>query len=381
LLAGIFLDPGHQPFANAAALEVRLDKEILDLVPLQADGTDNPALLNSDDSFSLQSQLGDHLGGIRVGHGLHNPGRVIADVDGQQVFADQPGNRVGIFFLKGSDLHAAKICTFLPGLALNYSMIKTGLGKAFLAALFLLQVLNAAEDDFQWSHGAIIRGPTDRKQIALVFTGGDYADGGQFIRRVLRRQAVPATFFFTGDFYRNPQFRPVIRKLRRDGHFLGAHSDKHLLYCSWQKRDSLLVTKAEFAADLQANYAEMQNFGVRFDEARFFMPPYEWYNDSIAAWTAELGIRLINFTPGTLSSADYTIPSMKNYRPSDEIFRSIVSCEEENPHGLNGFILLMHIGTHPERKDKFYRRLEELIGFLRQRGYTFVRIDKLLGDK
>jgi hypothetical protein len=42
-----------------------------------------------------------------------------------------------------------------------------------------------------------------------------------------------------------------------------------------------------------------------------------------------------------------------------------------NPTGLNGFYLLLHIGTHPDRNDKFYYRLEELIGELRKRGYRF----------
>jgi peptidoglycan/xylan/chitin deacetylase (PgdA/CDA1 family) len=39
----------------------------------------------------------------------------------------------------------------------------------------------------------------------LVFTGGDYADGGPHIRCVLRKRGVKASFFFTGDFYRDPQ--------------------------------------------------------------------------------------------------------------------------------------------------------------------------------
>lgn len=198
------------------------------------------------------------------------------------------------------------------------------------------------------------------------------------IRNILREQNVKASFFLTGNFYRNRAFRSTIRKLKNDGHYLGAHSDRHLLYCDWSDRDSLLVTKEAFSADLMANYREMEKFGVTPDAAAYFLPPYEWYNDSIAAWTRELGFTLINFSPGTISHADYTTPDMKNYRSSDTIYRSIIDYEKDE--GMNGFILLTHIGTDPARTDKFYHRLVALIDVLRLKGYGFRRIDELLRE-
>ena len=62
---------------------------------------------------------------------------------------------------------------------------------------------------------------------------------------------IKASFFLTGDFCRNKSNREIIEKLKTDGHYIGPHSDKHLLYCSWEKRDSLLVTKKEFLSDLE----------------------------------------------------------------------------------------------------------------------------------
>jgi len=244
--------------------------------------------------------------------------------------------------------------------------------------LYLNVKLLPADSSFTYTNGGIIRADCSQKILALIFTGGDFGDGGLLIRKVLKEMNVPASFFFTGDFYRNPNFKKIISGLHEDRHYLGAHSDKHLLYCSWEKRDSLLVTKQQFVDDLLANYAEMKKFGIEQTDARFFMPAYEWYNDSISAWTKEMDITLINYTPGTLSNADYTIPSMKNYRPTEMIFNSIVDYEKKDPQGLNGFLLLIHIGTDPERTDKFYYRLAELIDYLQKKGYTFVRIDKLL---
>lgn len=208
-------------------------------------------------------------------------------------------------------------------------------------------------------------------------TGHEFADGADFITRTLKEEKVKASFFFTGDFYRNKSFRSAIKKLKRNGHYLGAHSDKHLLYCDWSKRDSLLISKQAFTDDLLQNYAEMKKFGVKKEEARFFLPPYEWYNDTIAQWTSELGLELINFSPGTRSTADYTTPDMKGYRSSDEIYRSIMNYEKQFP-GLNGFILLIHIGTDPARTDKFYFRLPQLLKELKAKGYRFQTVNQLL---
>jgi peptidoglycan/xylan/chitin deacetylase (PgdA/CDA1 family) len=70
----------------------------------------------------------------------------------------------------------------------------------------------------------------------------------------------------------------------------------------------------------------------------------------------------------------------ERYLPSDSIYDSIIRYEKTDPNGLNGFILLIHIGTDPRRKDKFYNRLDYLIRDLKERGYSFVKITQLLKD-
>ena len=231
---------------------------------------------------------------------------------------------------------------------------------------------------FSYNDGGIIRGDSTKKTIALVFTGHEFADGGKIITQTLKDENLKASFFFTGDFYRNKNFKSVIKNLKKQGHYLGAHSDKHLLYCDWNKRDSLLVSKDEFKKDLSANYKMMERFGLQKTAAQYLLPPYEWYNDSIAAWTNEMGLQLINFTPGTRSNADYTTPDEKNYRSSEEIYQSIVNYENLKPSGLNGFMLLVHIGTDPKRTDKFYNRLPQLIAALKAKGYQFQTVEGLL---
>ena len=252
----------------------------------------------------------------------------------------------------------------------------------FCIVLLALASCSNNKTNFTYSHGAIVRGDTTKKEIALVFTGDEFGDGGSFISESLAKENIKASFFLTGNFYRNKELGPVISKLIEDGNYLGSHSDRHLLYCDWAKRDSLFVTRQEFIIDLDSSYAEMAKFGISRDDAGYYLPPYEWYNDSISEWTNESGLQLINFTSGTRSNADYTIPEMGDqYIDSRTIYNSIVSYEEKSSAGLKGFILLMHIGTDPERTDKFYYYLPELVKELKSRGYRFVRIDKLLLSK
>ena len=128
-----------------------------------------------------------------------------------------------------------------------------------------------------------------QRNIALVFTGDEFAEGGDFIASALQQQNIKASFFFTGRFYKNPDFKKIIQRLNRDGSLFRAHSNQHLLYCDWNKRDSLLVTKEDFTNDLLANLDVMHASGIDTSKTKFFFPPYEWYNDSIAAWTKESG--------------------------------------------------------------------------------------------
>ena len=231
---------------------------------------------------------------------------------------------------------------------------------------------------FILDHDAVIRGDTGRCDLALVFTGGDFADGGPHIAGVLADKGVKAGFFFTGDFYRDEAKADLIHTLAGGGHYLGPHSSRHLLYAPWDKRDSSLVTREEFAADLRENLAAMKSFNLPDYGLACFIPPYEWYNARHVAWAAEMGITLFNFTPGTSVNADYTTPEMAGYRSSRAIWDKIFAWERQDPHRLNGFILLTHIGTDPRRSDTFYLHLGALIDALRAKGYSFIRIDQLL---
>jgi penicillin-binding protein 2 len=232
--------------------------------------------------------------------------------------------------------------------------------------------------DYTWDHDAIIRGPRDRKQMALIFTGGEYGEGGLEILDTLQSRGIKGSFFFTGDFLRKPEYDPIIRRILTEGHYLGPHGDAHLLYCPWDDRNKTLVTREEFTRDLQKNMDDLVARGADRETMRWWIPPYEWYNTEITQWSLDAGIRLFNFSPGTSSNADYTEETDKRYIASSVIYYKILEYESSKLDGLNGFLLLTHVGAGAGRPDKFFRRLPVLVDELKRRGYEFVRVDELL---
>ncbi len=238
---------------------------------------------------------------------------------------------------------------------------------------------NAATDPrLTYVEGGIIRGDKTSKRMSLVFTGDEFAEGGTVIADSLQRHNVKASFFLTGRFYRTRSNRQLIERLKKDGHYLGPHSDQHLLYADWTDRNKTLVTRQQFERDLNDNFAAMRPFGIDRKNVPFFMPPYEWYNQEIVDWAEAMGFRVVNFTPGTRSNADYMADDDKNYISSEAIMERIKEYEAKEPNGLNGFFLLTHIGSGPKRTDKFHDRIDDLIALLKLRGYSPVRVDELL---
>jgi peptidoglycan/xylan/chitin deacetylase (PgdA/CDA1 family) len=231
---------------------------------------------------------------------------------------------------------------------------------------------------FSYDQGGITRGDRSLKRMSLVFTGDEFAEGGTVIADALQKHNVKASFFLTGRFYRTRANRQIIERLKKDGHYLGAHSNEHLLYADWNDRSKTLVTREQFERDLNDNLAAMRPFGIDRKQVPFFMPPYEWYNAKISNWASSMGSQIVNFTPGTRSNADYTTDDDKNYISSEAIMTRIKEYEAKDPNGLNGFILLTHIGSGPKRTDKFHNRVDELIAWLKSNDYEPVRIDQVL---
>src|SRR5262245_62912268 len=198
-----------------------------------------------------------------------------------------------------------------------------------------------------FSHGGVIRGDTSRKQIALIFTGGDFGEGTSQILELLKARGIKASFFVTGDFLRKPGFPELIERAIGDGHYVGPHSDSHPLYCPWDDRSRTLVTEEFFRQDLRKNIDDLRALGALADRSKpiYFIPPYEWYNDDQVRWSRSMNLLLFNFTPGSGSNRDWAPEGHKSFVPSQQIVDDILAYEQKDPHGLNGFLLLLHVGS------------------------------------
>jgi peptidoglycan/xylan/chitin deacetylase (PgdA/CDA1 family) len=228
-----------------------------------------------------------------------------------------------------------------------------------------------------WDEGAVVRGDRSRKELALVFTGGEHGEGVGHILDVLQERDLRAAFFLTGDFVGQAALAPAIRRMVAEGHYVGPHSHEHLLYCSWEDRSRSLVDEGSFKADLRKNIAALRRFGACSGPGPiYFIPPYEWFNREQVRWAGEMGITLFNFTPGSGSNRDWIPEGHPGFLASEEILDGIFEFEGRDPHGLNGFFLLLHLGS--QRRDKMHLQLRSLIDELLARGYGILRVDAML---
>lgn len=235
---------------------------------------------------------------------------------------------------------------------------------------------DAGQDKNIYVDGGITRTDPSKKQLTLVFTAADKADGANAIIKTLKKHGIQGGFFFTGEFFE--LYPEVVKRLLDEKHYVGSHSYGHLLYMPWGNRDSLLVTRQEFEADMVKSYEALRKAGIEYKDAPVFIPPYEYYNKEISAWTKGMGLQVINYTPGTMTNADYTTPDMKNYRSSKFIYDKIMEVEKRK--GLNGHLMLIHFGTDDRRTDKFYNGyLDKMIKTLKRKGYDFVPLREALG--
>lgn len=218
----------------------------------------------------------------------------------------------------------------------------------------------------------MIRGNPKEKDIALVFSAHKYDDGYHKILQTLGSQNIKAGFFLTGAYLKNQPSKA--KKLYEEGHYVGPHSYDHILYADWEERKTI-VSEQEFKNDLIKNKKLIEGLGITHQKD-FFLPAYEWHNKDIVTWSKQSGFQLINYTPGVRTAADYTYPEMDgDYLSSAEILKQLL--DKESAEDLNGYILLIHLGTDNRRRDKLYDHLDDLIEQLKAKGYSFKRIDDL----
>lgn len=254
----------------------------------------------------------------------------------------------------------------------------------FFPGLFLILLLTCSaisakqatgSDEMRDRRGATIRlrQPAKGKVVYLIFTADSMFEGGQYALDVLREHNVKASFFLTGNFLRDSLSNgSVIHRMVNEGHYVGPHSDRHILLADWDASRTILADRDSALRDMRNNYVWLAKWGVDTTTARFIVPPFEWYHgDHITAYR-HAGYYPVNPSPGFITYRDYTTPDMEEYCPSDSIWANFI--DNLNHKDIDGNFIILHLGTQDSRTDKFYYRLGELIDSLKLHGYLPIRL-------
>ena len=195
----------------------------------------------------------------------------------------------------------------------------------------------------------LMRGPLNRKEIAITFDDGPHPQFTPKILDILRKNRDKATFFLVGMMAE--KYPELVKAEVKDGHSVGNHTYHHV---------SLPKIPAEYVAvEIQACTDVLKNAGVK--SPHLFRPPGGDYTTKIARIANNLGYTLILWTddPG-----DYNSPGTKI------IINRLLGRLD------NGGIILIHDGVQ-ETVDA----LPDLLKAIRERGFTTVTIDDYLKHK
>ncbi|MCI0513373.1 polysaccharide deacetylase family protein [candidate division KSB1 bacterium] len=240
-----------------------------------------------------------------------------------------------------------------------------------------------AAPTLEYSARDFVRGDISLRQVALTFDG-DYLDNAAApILETLKTKKINATFFLTGRFME--RYPTTLRQIVAEGHEVGNHTWRHP-HLTFYPEKHQHETRPEITRELLQQ--ELQRTATLFEKVtrqkmrRLWRAPYGEQNPTIRAWAAELGYRQIGWTTAaklklSLDTMDWvTDKSSGIYQRPEEMLKKILQFAAKDEHGLNGGIILMHLGT--ERKEDFpYLVLGQLIDSLQVRGYQLTTISKM----
>jgi peptidoglycan/xylan/chitin deacetylase (PgdA/CDA1 family) len=199
-----------------------------------------------------------------------------------------------------------------------------------------------SRDGIAYRHGP------SRREVAIGFDDGPWADTPAFVR-MLERAHAPATFFMIGDQVSGAYRATLLRELR-DGDVLGDHSFTH---------PDLTRTGNPYG-QLQQTIAAIRS--LTGYTPCVFRPPYGDYDGAVVRTAASLGLATVLWN---VDPSDYTQPG------SGAIERRVLA--QVQP----GSIIISHDGGGS--RIQTLAAYPGIIAGLRARGYRVVTIPELLG--
>jgi peptidoglycan/xylan/chitin deacetylase (PgdA/CDA1 family) len=242
-----------------------------------------------------------------------------------------------------------------------------------------------AAPDFPYN---ISNGPIDQKSVALTFDGSSLSNAAVAILDTLSSRSVTATMFLTGEFIR--KFPAITRRIVAAGHECGNHTwgHPHLTSFEADRTQSTLPAINEALLHEQLRRAEEL---FRATTGTSFLPlwraPYGEFNRRICNWAYDAGYLHIGWRQGRTwregsDSNDWIAdPETPGYHTPAEFFDKIMSLARQQPSGINGGILLLHLGTERDgAATQVHLILGTLIDSLRSEGYRIVPVSEMVAS-
>jgi peptidoglycan/xylan/chitin deacetylase (PgdA/CDA1 family) len=217
----------------------------------------------------------------------------------------------------------------------------------------------------------LIRGPRTGKRLVLTFDGGSNAEAANEILDTLRAKGIRTTFFLTGVFIQS--FPDITRRISREGHEIGNHTQNHPHFAPGMRRDPLWVRERFREELLAADFALYQLLGRPMDPV--WRAPYGEHTAEIRGWAEELGYRHVGWSEGADTLDWATTKERKLYRTGDAVLERLHARLQKDGDGL---IALMHLGSERDEKDRPSRNLSRFVDRALREGWQFVTVGDYL---
>jgi peptidoglycan/xylan/chitin deacetylase (PgdA/CDA1 family) len=229
-------------------------------------------------------------------------------------------------------------------------------------------------------------GSDDLKMVSITFDGGSLANIASEILDTLQSRNVKSTMFLTGYFIKkNPE---IVKKLVELGHEPGNHTLTHPRLTSYSN-NRVQKTLPDITQDIIKRELTVNNELLFSITGKHFAPlwraPYGEYNEQLCSWARTAGYFHIGWRQGRswcegFDTNDW-VPDRETpgYKTPDEVFTKIVTLANTKPYGINGGIILMHLGTERKnREDQVHLKLGMMIDTLRALGYSIVPVSEMM---
>ncbi|TGN18438.1 polysaccharide deacetylase family protein [Leptospira idonii] len=262
----------------------------------------------------------------------------------------------------------------------------------------------------------ILRGNESYPEIALTF---DLATGEELptLLQYIKNYNIKVTVFLSnerpsdvsGSFFIRQNLDIIKKMAKTDQVEFGNHTWSHFNYFrsvteTSQRKRTVLEYLSKQVLDLPRMAEELKRVEdiysalTKRELTKYYRLPYGAINQLILDSHAAVGytdhIMWSRNTKGSLDLPDYIhrpflyklgkggkkeVVKNPHYKTSRETLDYLDRWESSDPHGMNGAIILMHLGG-PRKFDKLIYILPEFIEKMTQKGYRFVTLSEVLND-